>query len=332
MRQLTKHIKVGLLFLVLFYANTSLANILISHEGDSVFYDEASNHYVIKYVGINGQINEVIWTPSTNISVEVEAKYKSLKDGSIKYEYKIDVDEDSKQPLAAFQFYTSLTDSFYTNKPIDWKEIIRSSYNEQELGSWINWYTTSSPVTPGNEIEGFEVKVMALPVYSNVYVEGDTEILAFPDYGPNLEVQEYFQEKIVLKEFNGKAVNTAVPLIPISVPFNPVETYTPFHQYILEYIEKGYVDASIATSFKNTSAAVLTALTSNDVNSALSNLKLVKKLVEGEDENYKDKDKKDHDKSDEDKPEPLIVKDLRKILKFNIKFIKKKLKGETDDD
>lgn len=330
MKKLIKYIKFGLLFFVLIYANASIANILMSHEGDSIFYDEANNHYVIKYVGINGQINEVIWTPPTNISVEVEAKYKSLKDGGIKYEYGIEVNEDSKQPLVAFQFYTSLTDDFYTNKPTDWKEIIRGSYDEQKPGKWINWYTTSSPVTPGNEIEGFEVKIMSLPVYSNIYVEGDTEILAFPDYGPNLEVQEYFQEKVVLKGFNGKAIYTAVPLIPISEPFDPILTYTSFHNYLLEYIEKQYFDPSISISLTDASTAVLTALTANDVKGGLSNLKIVKKLVEGEDENHKNE--KGHEETKNGKPQPLIIKELRKILKFNLKFIKKKLKGESDDD
>ncbi|MCW8988117.1 MAG: hypothetical protein OQK75_10690 [Gammaproteobacteria bacterium] len=330
MKKLTKHIKYGLLIFVLFYANTSIANILISHEGDSIFYDEANNHYVIKYVGINGQINEVIWTPPTNISVEVEAKYKSLKDGGIKYEYKIEVDEDSKQPLVAFQFYTSLTDDFYTNKPTDWKEIIRGSYVEQETGKWINWYTTSSPVTPKNEIEGFEVTGMALPVYSNIYFEGDTEILAFPDSGPNLEVQEFFQEKVVLKGFNGKAVYTAVPLIPISEPFNLISTYTSFHKYLFEYIEKQFIDPVISTSLIDASTAVLTALTANDVKGGLSNLKIVKKLVEGEDENHKNE--KGHEETKSGKPQPLIIKELRKILKFNIKFIKKKLEGQSDHE
>jgi len=320
MKKLTKCIKFNLLFFVLFYANTSIANILISHEGDSIFYDESNNHYVIKYVGINGQINEVIWTPPTNITVEVEAKYKSLKDGRIKYEYEIEVDEDSKQSLVAFQFYTSFTDDFYTNKPIDWKEIIRGSYDKTKTGKWINWYTTSSPVTAGNKIEGFEVKIMALPVYSNIYVEGDTEILAFQDYGPSLEVQEYFQEKVVLKDFNGKSIYTSVPLIPISEPFHPISTYTSFHDYLLKYIEKKYVDSSISMSLIDASTAVLTALTANEVNSALTKLRAVKKLVEGEDGNHKNKN------DDSEKAKPLIIKELRNILKFNIKFITKKLK------
>ena len=100
-----------------------------------------------------------------------------------------------------------------------------------------------------------------------------------------------------------------IPLIPVSESFNAVETYTAFHQSLLDYMEKGYIDSILATSLTESSTAVLSALKANDVNSALSNLKDVKMLVEGK----------------KDKPQPLIIKELRKILKFNLKFINTKL-------
>ncbi len=330
MKNIRSYIQIYLASILLLFTNIALADVLFSHGGDSIFFDEANNNYVLKYVSTSGQINEVIWTPPSDVMAKVKAKYKSLKDGSIKYKYEIKVDDDSNQSLVAFRFYTSLNGDFYSDKPKKWKEIIRNSYDENELGKWVNWYTTSSPVKAGKKIDNFEVKGMALPGYSVAFVEGETGILSYPDYGPNIEVQTYFEEDIVSKHFNGKAINIAVPMIPISVPFNSVETYSSFHNFLLGYIDKGFIEPSISISLTDASTAVLTALTANDVDVALSNLKAVKKLVEGEYENHKDK--KDHGESEEGKPQPLIIKELRKILKFNLKFIKKKLKGHSEHD
>lgn len=325
MKNTRRYIQIYLVSTLLLFTNTILAGVLFSHEGDSIFFDEANNNYVLKYVSTNGQINEVIWTPPSDVMAKVKAKYKSSKDGSIEYKYEIKVDDDSSQSLVAFRFYTTLNGDFYSDKPKKWKEIIRNSYDEKELGKWVNWYTTTSPVKAGKKIDNFEVKGMALPGYSVASVEGETGILSYPDYGPNIEVQTYFEEEIVSKLFNGKAINTAVPMIPISVPFNSVETYSSFNNFLLGYIDKGFIDPSISRSLTDASTAVLVALKADDINSALSKLKTVKKLVEGEDDNHKAK--KAHGMSEEAKPQPLITKELRKILKFNIEYIKKKLKG-----
>lgn len=178
----------------------------------------------------------------------------------------------------------------------------------------------------------------ALPVYDKAYSAGAAGILAFVDYGPNVMVADYWDKEVESPRIKGKGIYTAVPMIPFSTPFNSVETYSSFHNFLLEYIDKGFIDSSISISLTDASTAVLTALTADDVNSALSQLKTVKKLVEGEDGHHEDKkhkdkkhkDKKDHDESEESKPQPLIIKELRKILKFNIKFIKKKLKGHSE--
>ena len=326
MKNIIKYIKVSLVTSVFLFVNIAVAEILISDEGDSLFYDKANNHYVIKYIGMD-QLNEVIWKPPSDVSVNIAAKYQLLKDGSIKYKYKIEVKDDTNLPVEAFRFYTSLKNVLSSETPKNWKNRIRDSYDDTKPGIWINWHTSTSSVTAGNEIEGFKVSGMALPAYGVAFVEGETGILTYRDYGPNIEIQTYFEENIVSKHFYGKSVNTAVPLIPISVPFKPIETYASFHGYLLEYIEKQYIDQSIAKSMTDASLNILQALNNNSFNDAAPNLKALKKLIEGEDEQNKK-----GDDSVKGKPQPLIVKELRKILKFNIKYIIKKLKGDSVDD
>lgn len=308
MNLLKQNILVTFLFsFVLFFSSTVMAEILITHDGDSIFYDESNNHYVITYVGLQGEINEVIWHPATDINVEVEEEYKALKNGKIKYEYKIEVNETSKLDLNSFHFYALAVDKASIKVPEKWRSHVRNTYELNDPEQRIGWSSSRMPVQAGKTIEGFEITSMALPIYRAAYVSGKTEILAYVDYGPNADVQYYFNEEIIGKNFEGKAVITAVPSIPVSVPFNPLETYTAFHQSLLDYIKKGFVDASIVTNISDTSTVVLTALKANDVNSALSNLKKIRMLVEGKND------------------KPLVLKELRKILIFNIKFINTKL-------
>lgn len=326
MKLFMKSILVSLLFLFAF--KSVIAEIVFSHGEDSITYDEANNHYIIRYVGQHGDLNEVIWQPSTNINVEVESKYKVTKSGMIEYEYEIEVDDNSRLALSEFHIYALSVDKISVKSPEGWHIFVRDTYDSNDPTQLVSWATTTKSVQAGNEVEGIELKSMALPVYSTLFVSGETDNLGFVDYGPKVETSTYYRDKVIGKHFEGKAFNTAIPLIPVSESFNAVETYTSFHQSLLDYMEKGYIDSILAASLTESSTAVLNALTADDVNSALSKLKTVKKLVEGEDEHHKDK--KGHNESEEGKPQPLIIKELRKILKFNIKFIKKKLKGHSD--
>ena len=316
-------------FLFLFIAQSVFAEILFTHGDDSIAYDEANNHYIIRYVGQQGELNEVNWQPPTNINVEVESDFEVSKDGTIEYEYEFEVDDTSKLALSAFHIYALSVDKNSIKSPESWRVHVRNSYESTDPTQRISWYTTTKRVQAGDEVKGFELKSMALPVYDPLFVRGKTATLRFVDYGPKVETHNYLQDEVIAKHVNGKGVNTAIPLIPVSETFNAVETYTAFHQSLLDYIEKGYIDSIISTSLTESSASVLTALTANDVNSALSKLKAVKKLIEGEDEAHKNE--KGHD-AEHGKPEPLILKELRKILKFNIKYIKKKLKGDSKED
>lgn len=248
----------------------------------------------------------------------------------IEYEYEIEVDDNSRLALSAFHIYALSVDKTSVKSPEGWHIFVRDTYDSNDPTQRVGWSTTKKRVQAGNEVEGIELKSMALPVYDTLYVRGKMDSFGFVDHGPKVETHSYLRDEVIAKHFEGKAFNTAIPLIPVSVPFNPIETYTAFHKSLLGYVEKGFIDSSIATNLTDTSTAVLTALTASSINDALSNLKAVKKLVEGEDEKHKNE--KEHDEGKNGKPQSLILKELRKVLKFNLKFIKKKLKAESADD
>lgn len=311
MNLLKQNILVTLVFVVVLFSNSVTAEILFTHEGDSIAYDESNNHFIITYVGLRGEINEVIWHPPSDINIVVDAEYKTLKNGNIKYKYKFAVSKSSKLNFDSLFVYVLALDKTSAKSPEQWRVLTRNTYDPNDPEQRIGWYTTKMAVQPGSEIKGFEYESIALPVYGTVYASGETEILAYVDHGPNAEAQAYFYGQVIDKHANGKAVNTAVPLIPVSDPFNLSETYTSFHKYLLKYIEKGFIDTSITTDLMDASTAVLNALRAKDVNHALLNFKTVKKLVEGE----------------TGKPHPISLKELRKILNFNLMFINKKLEG-----
>ena len=304
-----QNISVTFIFYLVLFSNVIMAEILFTHEDDSIAYDEANKHYIIRYIGQHGELNEVIWQPATNINVEVKSKYKVTKSGMIEYEYNIEVADNSLLALSSFHFYALSVDETSIQSPSAWRIHVRNTYDKNDPTQRVGWFTTKKSVHAGNELEGIELKSMALPVYDTLFVRGETDNPGFVDYGPKVETHSYFRDELIAKHFEGKAYNTAIPLIPVSESFNAVETYTAFHQSLLNYMEKGYIDSILTTSLTESSTAVLSALKANDVNSALSNLKNVKMLVEGK----------------KDKPQPLIIKELRKILKFNLKFINTKL-------
>ena len=304
-----QNISVTFIFYLVLFSNVIMAEILFTHEDDSIAYDEANNHYIIRYVGQHGDLKEVIWQPSTNINVEVESKYRVTKSGMIEYEYNIEVADNSLLALSEFHIYARSVDQTTIKSPEAWDIFVRDTYDSNDPTQMVSWANTTKSVQAGNELEGIELKSMALPVYDTLFVRGETDNPGFVDHGPKVETHSYFRDDLIAKNFEGKAINTAIPLIPVSETFNAVETYSAFHQSLLDYMEKGYIDSILSTSITESSAAVLTALKANDVNSALSNLKDVKMLVEGK----------------KDKPQPLIIKELRKILKFNLKFINTKL-------
>lgn len=303
-----------------------MAKILFTHEGDSVSYEKTSMVYTIRYEGDNGQINEVTWHAPDNILAQVKANYQYKNDGTIEYKYTLEVDKESPQPLKSFAFFgLSIIDTSQLI-PENWRGIIRPSYEDNDPTTRVSWYSSYNSIQKGNSAEGYQVSSMALPVYSQAFTKGPRSTLSYIDYGPNIQTQYYFDKEVHAKHGKGKRINTGIPLIRLSTPFDPTETYTAFHEYLIEYIEKGFIETSIATSLTDTSAAVLAALTANDVKNALSNLKAVNKLVEGEDGDHENKKGQADDEIG--KPKPLIVKELRKILKFNLNFIMKQLKSE----
>ena len=297
------------------------AEILFTHEGDSIAYDETNNHYIITYAGLQGEINEVIWQPPTDINIEVESEFKVSDNGMIEYEYEFEVDKTSKLAFDSFYLYALAVDKISIESPEQWRVHVRDTYEVTDPTQRISWFTSKAAVQAGDEVDDFEFKSTALPVYTELYTNGKTDILSYIDYGPNVETQNYFNEEVLAKHINGKGFNTAIPLIPISTPFNAVETYTEFHQSLLGYIEKGFIDASIAVSIKDVSVAVLTALTANTVDESLSNLESLKKLIDDESEHS----------DDINTSQALILKELREILVFNLEFIKKQLTGEYGD-
>ena len=309
MSLMKQNILVTFIFSLVLVSNAIMAEILFTHGDDSITYDEANKHYIIRYVGEHNKLNEVIWQPATNIDVEVESKYRVTKSGMIEYEYKVEVNAASRLALTAVHFYGLSVDKTSIKSPDAWRIHVRDTYEPKDPTQRISWATTTKQVQAGNELVGIELKSMALPVYDALFVRGETDNPGFIDHGPKEETHSYYRDELIAKHFEGKAINTAIPLIPVSETFNAVETYTAFHQSLLDYMEKGYINSILSTSITESSAAVLTALKANDVNSALSNLKDVRILVEGE----------------KDKPQPLIFKELRKILKFNLKFINTKL-------
>lgn len=294
------------LLLFIFLLPIVNAETLFSHEGDSILYDNKVNKYTILYIGDDGQKKKVDWFPSSDVSAIVNSNFYLDDYGTITYEYEIIAHKDSKLPINSFHFYGLSNYKSDISSPADWDYHFRKSYEENSNEKRISWYTTSAKISAGMKVKGFKVISSALPVYNVAYVAGDTDTLGFTDHGPNQYTHMYFIEEIVVKQ-RDREINTSIPLIPVDVPFNPAKTYKFFDTFLQKYIEDGYIDISIATDIKQASKDVLLAInkSNNDTILKLKNLiELIKNINNAT-----------------PKTKPLIHKEVRTILNFNINYI-----------
>lgn len=294
------------LLLFVFLLPAVNAEILFSHEGDSIFYDNKNNKYTIIYIGDDGLKKKVDWIPPSDVSAKVNSNFHADDYGTITYEYEIIADEDSKLPINSFHFYGLSIFKSDIGLPVNWNYLVRKSYEKNSNEKRISWYTTSTKISAGMSVNGFKVISSALPVYNVAYVAGDTDTLSFTDHGPNQYTHMYFVEEILAKQID-REINTSIPLIPVDVPFNPTKTYKSFDAFLQKYIENGYIDTSIAANIKQASNDVL--LTINKSNKdAILKLKVLIELI-----------KDINNTAPETKP--LIHKEVRTILHFNINYI-----------
>ena len=294
-----------LLLLVLIFPSVK-ADIVFSHESDSIHYDKQNNIYILYYVGDDGLKKKVEWFPPSDVSAKVNSNYYIDDYGTITYEYAIIAKEDSKLAINSFHFYGLSDFRSDISAPTNWNYLVRKSYEENSNEKRFSWYTTTKKISSGASAKGFKVISSALPVYNVAFVAGDTETLSFTDHGPNQYTHMYFIEEIVAKQTD-REINTSIPLIPVDVPFDPAKTYQVFDEFLHKYVENGYIDTSIATNIKQTSKDVLLAMNKSNKDAILK-LKVLIELIKTTNNTIP-------------KTKPLIHKEVRTILNFNINYI-----------
>lgn len=291
-----------LLFLFLFPSVN--ADVVFSHEGDSVLYDKQNNIYTLSYAGDDGLKKKVEWIPPSDVSVKLNSNYYIDDYGTITYEYEIIAKKDSRLDVDSFHFYGLSDFKSDIGLPVNWKYLVRKSYEENSNEKRISWYTTSTKISAGMSVKGFKVISSALPVYNVAYVAGDTDTLSFTDHGPNQYTHMYFIEEILAKQID-REINTSIPLIPVDIPFNPAKTYQLFDSFLDKYIEKGFIDKSIVKKISQASKDVLSAINKSNQDAILK-LKILNELINN---------------TDNKNTNPLILNEVRMILNFNINYI-----------
>lgn len=312
------------------FSGISYGEILFTHENDKVEIDDNTGDFIITYTStVNNAINTVRWTPPTKFDVELKSKFKQQKD-YFEYEYSIKSGKASLQNIPAFSIYVPQVIDGSLSQPDKWENDVTLDVDSDNNSKLVSWKTDlNKGIEPGKKADGFILKSTALPSIGSVRILGKIHILAYPDSGPNLETKMYMLRNIFPNYMNGKRVFGIVPRITVTettAVLDILEGMLETVEYSLKY---KLIDTVVAEKIKEYLNLSINAKKEGNDKLTISYLKDLKEYIEGDDDHDEIKNT-EHKSSNEDNKDGFKL--IRKVLTFNIKYVKKLLKGESEHD
>jgi hypothetical protein len=309
---------------------------------ERIVWDAQASEYVIEYVGDDGTLKTVRWTPATNVKVSVRSKFTQNND-HITYRYTIKNRKDSSQPVLAFRILVR-NDAKKENisAPQKWNARLIENFDDPSLGLWASWAVKSDfSLSPGKNLTGFEIVAKGLPGVGMARVRGLMSVLTYPDEGPGGALIEFMEQGGFLRKASeGVLLPAAVPKIPVPDPFDAVAVLTSVQKHVKEdIVAMNLIDPAFAATLDRPLQAAIDAGKAGNTTGVKGNLKDFRRLLKREHEDV-DKDE-DWDKDDDwgkeeekenkekDKPKRPIDKLAARVLDFDAKYILKKL-GHDD--
>jgi hypothetical protein len=325
---------IGLFALVCFgFISVAKADEIIFQQGqERIVQDSRTSEYVIEYIGNDGVLKTVHWTPATNVQVTVRSRFKQSGD-RINYSYAINNHKNSLQPVLGFRVLVRGATKEYLSAPRNWRASVVKNYDDPSAGVWVSWTPnrTEYSLTPGKSLSGLDMVNTELPMVGVALARGLMSVLTYPDEGPSGALIEFMEDGGFLKKASeGVSRLAAVPRILNPAPFNAVVVLGGIQKHVqddmaamqlidpalLGLIDRGLTQAIAAAQIGNTS-------------SLLHEIKNLRKLLKQE---HADVDQ-DNDGDDDDKekqPNPRIAKLAAKVLDFDLKYVEKRTKGDKD--
>ncbi len=312
------------------FSGISYGEILFTHENDKVEIDDNTGDFIITYTSSkNNAINTVRWIPPTKFDVEFESKFKQKKE-YFEYKYSIKSDKASLQNITSIDIYVSQVIEGSLSQPDKWESDVTLDVDSGNNSKLVSWETDlKKGLEPGKKADGFILKSTALPSIGSVRIQGKIHILAYPDSGPNLETKMYMLRNLFPSYMNGKRVFGIVPKITVTETTTILDILEGLLKTVEYSLKYKLIDTVVAEKIKEYLNLSINAKKEGNNNLTISYLKDLKEYIEGDDDHDEIKNT-EHKNSNEDDKDGFKL--IRKVLTFNIKYVKKLLKGESEHD
>lgn len=264
------------LFCVVLVSAGKADEIIFERGQERIVHDAQTGEYVIEYIGNDGTLKTVRWTPASNINVSVRSKFK-LDNDHIKYRYTIKNHKDSLQPVLAFKILVrNNAKEENMSAPDKWDADLIKNYDNPSLGLWADWTVKRAVfgLSSGESVTGLEIVSKDLPGVGTALIRGLMSVLTYPDEGPGGEMIEFMEQGGFLRKASqGIPRFAAVPKIPVPDPFDPATVLTVLREHVkgemvdLKQIDPAFVtellpwfDAAIAAANQGNTKALRHAL------------------------------------------------------------------------
>ena len=285
---------------------------------EKIVKNPKTGNYDIYYISEN-KIEISTYVPENKLNLVVQSKYSfSKKNQNISYSFNIKNSLKSKQGISSATLYVA---DFISAKSTDkkWQTRYPPTSNSLTKIVWRHPLGQNIPlkfVKPGQSMSGLAVTSTALPGVGMISISGGpSPILSFYNEGLTDQKLEAKLDKI-RTDNSRKQVITAIPLISTQGPPDVALSLLKNHLDQMVKLKQLHVD------FKNKLSpyfdGAIASLEQGNIKTAIQDLKAILKLIKK--------------KSKIKRPLYGISKLANEVLTFDLKFIIKNIKKDTNDD
>jgi hypothetical protein len=327
----------GLSALVCFgFISVAKADEIIFQQGqERIVYDSRTSEYVIEYIGNDGTLKTVRWTPATNIQVTVRSRFKQSGD-RINYSYAINNHKNSLQPVLGFRVLIKGGIEKDLLAPGNWRASVVKNYDDPTAGVWVSWTPnrTEYSLTPGASLSGLDMVSTELPGAGMALARGLMSVLTYPDEGPGGALIEFMEGGGFLKKASeGVSRLAAVPRISVPSPYDDATVLTNIKKHLdTDLVSMKLVEPVLVSDLDRWLAAAIAAAKSGNSTALTADIKELRKLLKREHEDV-DKENDGDGKDDDDKNKATkrqIDKLAARVLDFDLKYVERRVTGDKD--
>ena len=329
MKLLRSMIALGTLFTA---SSLAIADQVVFEDGpNQIVLETATRDYLVHYVGDDGTLKTIRWTPPTNIDASTRSRFNLTEAGAVRYTYTIENKKNSSQPIVDAKILVSEADEKAVTAPNSWEISVVENPKAGASGYWIHWSQYRTGLPPGQRQAHYAVVKSDLPGMGHLWLSGASSMIGFSDEGPRGKMAEYLEGDFFFAHIDGVPHVAAVPRIPVPAPFSAAVVLGSIQQHVkTDMVSMQLIDPALLALIDRGLTQAIAAAQGGNTPSLLHEIKSLRKLLKQE---HAGVDKDDDDRDDngkEKKVKSRIDKLAARVLDFDLKYVEKRVKGDKD--